>query len=307
MSYLRTLVSLFIGSILLGSAGCAASAGWEGDVGDGEGGEEVASQEEEVSGSPTSHRIVTNGLPASRLIQHREALIDLAERDLSPKSVAASPLIETDQGRELLGYVVKCALGWDETLVVPYYGKNFVFEGGVGLGEKWAGGGLSPSDQRWISACLLAHANAHGIEVPLSLRGHHPALATTLVEEEKYTVEEGAFYGNLLDASDIQAPMFACSGLAAHDTCELGSNTWLQARLCASAGGEVSTCGFTVPGDCYDFKAAAPVACEEADASGYSKCHPMVVTSVGGSMPSGYEEVITVYLMQGVNTPCITK
>jgi hypothetical protein len=294
MSYVRSLVSLVFGPLLLAS-GCASPVAFV----TSEGGEDdFGEQGTPVRGSPTGdHRIILNGLPTSLFVTHRAALVDLAGGAFTPNAAAKSPLIQSDEGRLLLSYVMKCALGGGDALTVQHQGTSFVFDGGVGLAVNWKAGALSAPEKRWVSACLLAHSNAFGHKVPISLRGNHPALATTADEEAQYPVEEGAFYGDLFAAQAGAAPMFACSGLGLSDPCELASNEWLDERVCAQAAGEVSECGFYVPGDCYNFAAAAPGACATVDGDGYGAC------SDGAGAPV-YEEIITVYLQHGAASSC---
>jgi hypothetical protein len=293
MSYVRSLVSLVFSPFLLVS-GCAFAPG---------GGEDLGEQEAPVSGSPTdSRRIITNGLPTSFFITHRESLIRLADSPLTPAALVKSPLIQSDHGRQLLGYVIQCALGWDDVLSAQHQGTTYLVEGGVGLATNWKNAALSASEKRWVSACLLAHSNAFGIKVPLSLRGNHPALATTAEEEQLHPVEEAAFYGDLFVSSASPAPMFACSGLGLKNACEMESNSWLDVRVCAQASGEVSECGFYVPGDCYNFAAASPGACSDIEGDGYGECHATMGSD--GKVSPAYAEVITVYLRRDEGDSC---
>lgn len=290
MSYVRNLVSLVLGPILLAS-GCLAPL---------EGDEEVGELGAPVSGSPTdSQRIILNGLPMSLFEAHRASLIQLVGGSLTSHAITKSGLLESAEGRQLFGYVIKCSLGWDDVLSVPYQGSTYLFEGGVGLALNWRDGALTAPEKRWLSACLLAHSNAFGIKVPLSLRGNHPALATTPEEVDQYPVEEGAFYGDLFTAPGIAASMFACPGLGFKDSCEVESNEWLDVRVCAAGAGTLSQCGFYVPGDCYNYAVASPGACSEIDADGYGACRPTMALDA-----PAYAEVITVYLRRSEGSPC---
>jgi hypothetical protein len=290
MFYVRSLVSLVFSPILLVS-GCSLPAG----------GEAIGEQEAPVSGSPNdAKRIILNGLPMSLFSTNRESLISLAGGSLTSHAAAKNRLIQSEEGRQLLGYVMKCALGWDDVLSASYQGSTYLFDGGVGLATNWKDRALTATEKRWVSACLLAHSNAFGEKVPLSLRGNHPALATTPEEIKNYPVEEGAFYGDLFQASGSAAPMFACSGLGSKDVCELESNEWLDVRVCAQGAGSVSQCGFYVPGDCYDFASASPGACSEIEGDGYGACGP----TFGSESATSYDEVITVYLQRSAGSSC---
>lgn len=291
MLNVNAMVSLAFSSILFAS-GCAFPAAPGA-------GEEVVDHEAQVSHSPTdAQRIISNGLPSALLVEHRASLISLGKAPLTQGALTQSPLIESDEGRQLLGYIMKCALRWEDKMHAKWDGVTYEIEGGVGLAANWKTGPLSPSEKRWVSACLLAHANALGEKVPLSLRGDHPNLAKNPGEEAEFPVEEAAFYGDLFDGSQSSPAMFACPGAGANDPCEAESNAWLDVRVCASGGsGTVSACGFYVPGNCYDFAAASPGACEDVDADGYGNCH-------GAAGSPVYEEVITVFLRRDSDSTC---
>jgi len=71
------------------------------------------------------------------------------------------------------------------------------FTGALGLAQHWIDRRLDPKGQRWVSACLLARVNFHDQAEAISLRGLAPELTVNTDEQEIYTVEEGAFFGNL--------------------------------------------------------------------------------------------------------------
>jgi len=294
MSHLRTLFSALLGPIFF----CTACIADKFDQIN----ENVAESGAEVNGNKDHSRIVTNGLSAAYLLSSRDALIDLSARELSPAAIAGSPLMEEAEGRSLLGYVIKCALGWDEQLKIPYGGVSIIFEGGVGLAETWASDALSASGQRWMTACLLAHSNAYGIRVPLSLRGDHPGLATTTEEVQTYTIEEGAYYGDLFARGTKEPEILACWGKSAEDPCAASQSKWLADRVCALGSASESACGFFVAGACYESKRGGFRACSKSDENGYHDCYPTTgETSLSASLErdgrgTGYAEVITVFL-----------
>jgi hypothetical protein len=292
MSHLRALLTAMISPLLVGT-GCLAAPVDEAP-------EDVAESASEVSGNQDHSRIVTNGLSAAFLMSSREAIINLSERELTPSTIAASPLIDDAEGRSLLAYVVNCAFDWETKVAVGMDGKTALFEGGIGLATAWAERALTRGEERWVTACLLAHANALGRKVPLSLRGSHPALATTTDEELEFTVEEGAYYGNLFDRKSDKPEVLACSGMSAEDPCANVKSKWLVDRLCADGSASESACGFFVVGSCFSSDSAALRACNYAGPSGYRDCFPKAHEADAAFSRSektaGYAEVITVFL-----------
>lgn len=293
MSHLRALLSAVISPLLVGT-GCIAAPADEIP-------EDVAESASEVSGNQDHSRIVTNGLSAAFLMSSREAILNLSERELTPSTIAASPLMSDADGRSLLAYVITCAFDWETKVTVSMEGKTASFEGGIGLAKGWSGRALTHSEKRWMTACLLAHANALGRKVPLSLRGSHPALATTTDEELEFTVEEGAYYGNLFNRESDKPEVLACSGKSAEDPCARVTSRWVADRVCAEGSATESACGFFVVGSCFASDSEALRACNYAGPNGYRDCFPRAHEAEATSSRSqkaagGYAEVITVFL-----------
>lgn len=265
--------------------------------------EPIHQDETAVSGSPGNERIITNGLQASILSSERNALLDLSDQALGEASLSGSPLFGSAEGRKLLGYVVKCALGWEDSLIVLKSDTRYIFEGGIGLTLGWKNGPLTPSDRRWLGACLLAHANAYGVEVPLSLRGSHPALATTPEELVNFPVQEGAFYGNFLEQGTTPVA-YSCAGTAQNDGCQLEANEWLQERACARMNESQEGCGMEWAGNCYAIEMAGDGgACNALNGEAYPECHSAM--PLGAPEPAVvFSEVITVYLQPAADGRC---
>ncbi|HVX96768.1 MAG TPA: hypothetical protein VHK47_17765 [Polyangia bacterium] len=111
--------------------------------------------------------------------------------------------------RELMKYVVSCALPDDQTLSMTIDGKKYSFPGGLGLAPEWGrrGGSCDESCQRWVSACVLGRVDFLGVEEIISERGANLALLPTLPEMLSYPNIEATYYGNIF--ADGQ-PMYAC-------------------------------------------------------------------------------------------------
>jgi hypothetical protein len=114
----------------------------------------------------------------NRLSMNRLSLNSLSSVALTPdgESLASTDLLSDEGGRELLRYLVRCALPEGTELTGSTGQASYTFHGLVGLAPAWLDQPLKTSEQRWVSGCLLAHVNGYGVEVPISLRGQHPAL-----------------------------------------------------------------------------------------------------------------------------------
>jgi hypothetical protein len=100
---------------------------------------------------------------------------------------------------QVMRYVVGCALAQGHTITIfdDATGAAYSFAGALGLADGWADRGLDPDEEEWISACLMAHANAIGLSVPISVRGNAAGLLVSMSENQSFGVSEGVFFGNL--------------------------------------------------------------------------------------------------------------
>jgi hypothetical protein len=185
----------------------------------------------------------------------------------------AKALVNATGGESLLRYAIGCALPADASVSTD---DGTQFTGSLGLAPQWAERPLDPSEQRWISACLLARTNLFGVHVTISMRGKRPTLSGAVTEEERtnHAFEEGAFYGDLW-AQPSRA--YVCTG-----TGENAVKDRLQ-RVCTEESdvAGVSRCGFEIAGRCEDV-------CENEGSDGAKlRCR-------GGE--TTYDEVITIFL-----------
>jgi hypothetical protein len=256
-------------------------------------------------------RIAVNRLSVERITANRAALNRLAEKRLLVKTRgAANPLLlnvdsaknllTTAEGRELLGFIVNCAIPLDQTLVADFNGEHLEFFGELGLTPEWLDHPLTDKGKGWMSACLLARVSNTDVPIAVSFRGPNTALASDPDELSAWTLEEGAFYGNLFRPLNQQAAMFACRGkdLAS------GVSGGLIDRDCAKpdpARPGLTMCGFTYAGDCGAF--AARHACENFSRPGtfYKECHTSPSVSAhdddGGDDDVTFRQVITTYVL----------
>ena len=203
----------------------------------------------------TSNALTSNGL--------------VAASGLSAKPRVTSGVAATPEGRELLTYVVRCALPADQTLSLTVGGVDYEFTGLLGLLPQWIQQPLSERGEEILSACLLAHVNHFGVSVPLSIRNPR-MLITGDDETDRYISYEGTFYGNLFSGSGTA---YVCSGDAApsfevsypdHDR-TAGDRLLRRCTDERSDGSGQTECGFVYVGACRDI-------CDIADADGHRQC-----------------------------------
>jgi hypothetical protein len=166
--------------------------------------------------SLTLNGLVQNGLLANGLRINGLRINGLRINGLTVDQLSLNDLPEA-QSVQVMKYVVSCALPDDQSLTMTIGGTPYTFAGGLGLAPELHDASLdSPESQEWVTACLLARINAIGESVEISIRGRPDLIPTTDYERQRFTVPEGAYYGNIftepaelyiapLDASTSQA------------------------------------------------------------------------------------------------------
>jgi len=174
----------------------------------------------------------------------------------SPRLIAlADPdLASTAAKRHQLTYLVRCALPEHIVVYADYGGERFTFQGSMGLAPRWLTEAMTPSDERWVSACLLAHVNYFGKHVRVSMRATPPpvpAFEADDDEQQTYTIFEGGFFGNLFLPQPVA---YTCQGMR---TPAQAQDPILQDRVCTQETGEttaegipITYCHFLVTGHC---------------------------------------------------------
>ena len=145
-------------------------------------------------GLKSNNRIVLNRIVLNRIVLNRIVLNSLSDENLAHDSV--SELKESEEGRELLLYVVRCALAEDDSLIISHNDETYELPGLMGLASDWQQRALTDSEQRWLSACLLGHVNAYGVSVELSLRARD-LVGASAEEAAAFPVYEATFFGNI--------------------------------------------------------------------------------------------------------------
>ena len=234
----------------------------------------------------SSNRLSSNRLSSNRLSSNRLSSNRLSSNSLHLDPNGAHDLLATDDGRNVLSYIVGCAVP-EGTILVGESGAcsvnadcvgtlstgtcnagacTYEFPGQLGLAPEWLGKKLSREGKGWISACIFSRVNAHDTAEEISLHGEHPELTVSVGEAMQYTVEEGAFYGNLFTPNNEPIAWYACRG----EGQAAGESGGLVLRDCAEpdpANPHITQCGFNYAGDCADFTplAASPYACAERE------------------------------------------
>jgi hypothetical protein len=248
------------------------------------------SDEDTMSTAPKSvvgeNQLALNRLALNRLALNRLALNRLALNRLALNG--ATELDVTEDGREVLKYVAQCALRDGDILVAEQAGVTYEFPGLLGLAPQWETAPLPAGSQRAVSACLLAHVNAFGVSVPISLRDKG-ALLSTPDERILYSVYEGTFFGQVFEAGAFRT--YSCQGSVSTAALEHSADRSL--RVCTDDTGE---CDIVPVGRCLDV-------CElRHPDEGWVNCWAEGVR---------YPETVSVYLFaddpDGRNQRCTTK
>jgi hypothetical protein len=210
---------------------------------------------------------------SNRLSMNRLALNRLALNGVISGGMGAGELLATEEGREILAYVVQCAMEEGNVLTATVDEQTYEFPGLLGLAPQWEHQGIDLQAQRLISACLLAHVNALGVSVPISVRAHG-VVTSTPQERRDYPVYEGSFFGQLFNGETLWA--YSCQGSAADAALEHSEDRAL--RRCTD---DTAECAIMVVGRCRD------VCQKRSQDEGWTECWAQGVL---------YQDAITVYL-----------
>jgi hypothetical protein len=184
--------------------------------------------------------------------------------------------LEDPNAREVLKYIVSCALKPSQHVDFTVDGVDYSFDGNLGLAPEWGkpGGKCGPTCQEWVSACVLARVDYLGEKKLISLRGLHPALKAPPAEQAAYTEIEATYYGNIFTSP---MKLHAC----------LPPGATQIPRVC---GPSIEGCVAGVVGECEDLCVSMP------DGT-YANCRDR--ERVGKHFPSRteiYKGSITVFL-----------
>jgi hypothetical protein len=272
---------------------------------------------------PAAGKLAANKLAANKL-----AANSLSSTRLEALSETAA-ILSTADGREVYAYMVSCALAEgteieahdvyecvdtdndpDTACVMqrandPYcIDGTCTFQGALGLADHWRDKKLTKEGQGWVSACLFARVNLFVTAEGISLRGEHPGLTIGNAERSNFTLQEGAFWGNVFrntkdDSIDWNACMGTDQALVSPDPDTGGG---INLRDCTEPSPDdpsITNCGFHYAGECAGLidqpqngkkPKKAKLVCEDVDPIDgfYMGC----LGSAGGRA----QQVITVYV-----------
>ncbi|MEO8543455.1 MAG: hypothetical protein ABI434_07725 [Burkholderiaceae bacterium] len=162
-------------------------------------------------------------------------------------------MASTPEARNTLKYLTSCALDEHTVLTADHQGVSYEFPGGMGLAPDWQARAMTPEEQRWVSACMLARTNHFGVAVQISMRSRFPSQAPSLqvspAEAQQYSLYEGTFFGNLFAQQPVS---YVCSPPHSRPARE---TLTAQRRVCALPksrlkGVSMTACGMVHVGAC---------------------------------------------------------
>jgi hypothetical protein len=157
----------------------------------------------------TTNGLTTNGLTTNGLTTNGLATSGLTDAVLSGSAAFRSwfesnPPSYSDM---VMRYVVGCALPKAQVRTFLSAGVAYTWPGNLGLAPGWAGGApATEAEQQLVSACLAAHANRHGMQVPLSVQGRDATGGRIPLEPLELVVfseQEACFFGNLFTGEGV--------------------------------------------------------------------------------------------------------
>ncbi len=234
-----------------------------------------------------------NSLAPAAFLDNGDALHSLAGGALNG---ATTDLVDDEEGRSLLSYVVRCALANGDSAAFPRDGlPDLVYAGSLGFAKDWKAASLSETGRRLMTGCLMGHVNAFETQVPISIRN---AIVGDAVVAEKllYSAQELAVYGNYF-APASERELYVCFGKAvALSLGPLGGvsgllPSYLDLRVCSTSEG----CGFHRVGACYRWplSGVTQAACETQAGSFYDGCHEAPIQL---QTTPAWDETVSVYL-----------
>lgn len=162
-------------------------------------------------------------------------------------------LAQTEQGRQLLKYLVGCALPETDSVFITVDGKKYTFPGNLGWVPDWIDRSMTDTEKHKMSACIAAHTNFFGKTVQISLRSDDPAapkgFQTTAIERKDYSFFEAGFFGNFFVANPVS---YVCLG---GDSAERETHLESLYRVCSLKHKNekgYSRCNFKIVGLCKD-------------------------------------------------------
>ncbi|HEX8705324.1 MAG TPA: hypothetical protein VF815_41210 [Myxococcaceae bacterium] len=159
----------------------------------------------------TDNGLSLNGLSLNGLSLNGLSLNGLSLNGLSTQAFKNWFNGNPAQNDEFMRYIVRCALAHKETLrfTSQVTQTTYTWTGELGLAPNWASGSApTVAEQQVVSACLAAHVNTHGVQMPISvlgLKGNGSALPIAKDELNVFDKPEACFFGNLFNGEGLYA------------------------------------------------------------------------------------------------------
>jgi hypothetical protein len=250
----------------------------------------------------TQNDLTQNAMAPIELSANAAAMQQLSAGAISNSAMSNNDLSDDGYGLQLMKYMVRCALPEDVCMDVQSSANdaNVPLDcvagrchlcGNLNLAPNWLNGGLSQADERWVSACLLAHVNTKNVSVLISARdavsGRIPSAPVS--ETDQFDGSEAAFYGNLFRPGP--------GGVFEKYVCNAGASQVPTGRVCGLDAANADQCRMTFMGSCaggsisaggpFNPNAAACSYVESSDNGAVRQC----LDAQGGR----WDEVITIY------------
>jgi hypothetical protein len=183
--------------------------------------EEALVPPEEALESQTQAAATINGLSVNGLSVNGLSVNGLSVNGLSVNGLSVNGLLsatfrdwfEADPATRdrVMKYIVLCAVpaGQTRTYTSLVTGLSYSWPGQFGLAPTWSEGAFAPEvEQQLVTACLAAHTNKFGINIPISVLGRNALgqdLPYTSSELATYSENEACFFGNAFNDAGIFA------------------------------------------------------------------------------------------------------
>jgi hypothetical protein len=208
-------------------------------VGAPEDGDRVEEDEQEfvTYNALTTNALTTNALTTNALTTNALTTNALTTNALTTNALTMQAL-EDPAARELLKYVVGCALPSTAELQISIEGQTYTFDGEIGLAPEWGRpwGHCDNQCKQWVSGCVLSRVDYLGEITPISIRGKHKQLSSTPSERAEFPHREAAYYGDIFSHPQL---LYAC----------LSPGESTLPRVC---GPSIDDCVVDVVGQCDD-------------------------------------------------------
>lgn len=247
-----------------------------------------------------------NGLPNdavknSFLSSVTSSMTTLSAGTLTASALSASALSTSGLGVQLMKYMVRCAAPTNTCLDVPVtandtrvpgecVGGTCHLCGTFGVATGWLSGGITQSDEKWVSACALSLVNVDSVSVQVSVRDAVSGKINSVnsSEQNQYPASESAFYGNIFRPKS--------GNTFEKYVCNAGASDLAPGRLCGvDASGAVS-CSMTFTGSCAGYVISAGGAASTSPACSVIDALPNgAVRQCLDSAGTRWDQAITIY------------